>query len=67
MGFAMSSSCRVWKFADELQSKLDKRIDIQLYGHKHEQAIEANAERLVISAGATHPTRGKSWKPRLIG
>ena len=53
-----------WKFADELQSKLDKRIDIQLYGHKHEQAIEANAERLVISAGATHPTRGKSWKPR---
>lgn len=35
-----------------------------MYGHKHEQAIEANAERLVISAGATHPTRGKSWKPR---
>lgn len=53
-----------WKFADTLQSRLDKRIDIQLYGHKHEQAIDANSERLVISAGATHPTRGKDWNPR---
>lgn len=53
-----------WKFANEIQTKLDKRIDIQLYGHKHEQAIEANSERLVISAGATHPTRGKKWNPR---
>lgn len=53
-----------WKFADMLQPRLDKRIDIQLYGHKHEQAIDANSERLVISAGATHPTRGKDWNPR---
>ena len=53
-----------WKFADTLQPRLDKRIDIQLYGHKHEQAIDANSERLVISAGATHPTRGKDWNPR---
>ena len=56
--------CRRVTAKAELQSKLDKRIDIQLYGHKHEQAIDANSERLVISAGATHPTRGKDWNPR---
>lgn len=53
-----------WKFANEIQPKLDKRVDIQLYGHKHEHAIDANSERLVVSAGATHPERGKGWIPR---
>lgn len=53
-----------WKFADDIQPKLDKRVDIQLYGHKHEHAIDANSERLVVSAGATHPERGKDWMPR---
>lgn len=56
-----------WKFADEIQSRLDKRLDVQLYGHKHEQFIDANKDRLVISAGATHPTRGKDWRPRYNG
>lgn len=53
-----------WKFRDNIQNKLDKRIDIQLYGHKHEQIVSKNNDRLVISAGATHPTRGVDWTPR---
>lgn len=53
-----------WKFFDEIQPRLDKRIDIQLYGHMHQQAIDTSAERLVINAGATQPTRGEDWSPR---
>ena len=53
-----------WRFAEELTSRLDKRVDIQLYGHKHEQIIDKNEERLIISAGATQPVRGKDWIPR---
>lgn len=53
-----------WKFVDEIQSRLDKRVDIQLYGHMHQQAIDASPERLVINAGATQPTRGNDWSPR---
>lgn len=53
-----------WKFSEDIQDRLDKRIDIQLYGHKHEQSVSINSERLVISAGATHPTRGNDWVPR---
>lgn len=53
-----------WKFLDVIQPKLDKRVDIQLYGHKHEQAIDASPERLVINAGAAQPQRGKDWNPR---
>lgn len=53
-----------WKFIDLMKDRMDKRVDIQLYGHKHEQAINKNNERLVINAGATQPTRGSDWKPR---
>ena len=53
-----------WEFFDEIQPRLDKRIDIQLYGHMHQQAIDASPERLVINAGATQPTRGNDWSPR---
>lgn len=53
-----------WKFIDLMKDRLDKRVDIQLYGHKYEQAISKNNERLVINAGATQPTRGSDWKPR---
>lgn len=53
-----------WKFFDEIQPRLDKRIDIQLYGHMHQQAIDVTPERLVINAGATQPTRGSDWSPR---
>lgn len=53
-----------WKFVDVIQDRIDKRIDVQLYGHKHEQAVSKTQERLVINAGATQPTRGKDWRPR---
>ena len=53
-----------WKFKDSIQNKLDKRIDIQLYGHKHEQIVSKNNDRLVITAGAAQPTRGIDWTPR---
>lgn len=53
-----------WKFSDDIRDRLDKRIDIQLYGHKHEQSVSITSERLVISSGATHPTRGNDWVPR---
>lgn len=53
-----------WKFDKDIQSRLDKRVDIQLYGHKHEQFMDRNDERLAINAGATHPTRGRDWMPR---
>lgn len=52
-----------WKFIESIKGKLNKRFDIQLYGHKHEQSIENDVESLVISAGATQPTRGDGWMP----
>lgn len=53
-----------WKFKDELVSRMDKRADIQLYGHKHMQTIDFANQRLILSAGAVHPVRGKNWIPR---
>lgn len=53
-----------WKFFQDVKGKLDKRVEIQLYGHKHEQTVDKNNDRLLISAGATHPTRGRDWNPR---
>ena len=52
-----------WKFREQILPKLDKRVDIQLYGHMHQQAIDASPERLIINAGATQPVRGKDWLP----
>jgi len=53
-----------WKFKDELTSRINKRADIQLYGHKHMQTVDFSNKRLVLSAGAVHPVRGKNWIPR---
>lgn len=53
-----------WKFKEELMSRMDKRADIQLYGHKHTQTMDFSNERLLLSAGAVHPVRGKDWIPR---
>lgn len=53
-----------WKFEKDMLPKLDKRVDIQLYGHMHQQAIDASPERLVINAGAAQPVRGADWVPR---
>ncbi len=53
-----------WKFYDDLGEKLNRRADIQLYGHKHTQNIELTDENVTICSGATHPTRGNDWNPR---
>lgn len=53
-----------WKFKDELISRMNKRADIQLFGHKHIQTMDFSDQRLLLSAGAVHPVRGKDWIPR---
>lgn len=53
-----------WKFKEELVPRMDKRADIQLYGHKHMQTMDFSNQRLILSAGAVHPVRGKDWIPR---
>lgn len=53
-----------WKFLSVLQEKLNKRADIQLYGHKHDQTILLTDENIIITSGATHPSRGNDWTPR---
>lgn len=67
-GVAWVSLCHhpidLWLFGEELQGKFDKRADIQLFGHKHEEVLDDKDERLRITAGAAHPVRGKDWNPR---
>lgn len=53
-----------WKFQSDIQEKINKRADIQLYGHKHTQSILLASENIIITAGATHPVRGDGWNPR---
>lgn len=49
----------------KLAQKIDSRIAVQLYGHKHEQAIERHQNSLIIKSGATHPSRfEQGWIPR---
>lgn len=44
---------------------LNKRVSIQLYGHKHTQEISSTDTTLVIHSGATHPSRKEEfWQPR---
>jgi predicted MPP superfamily phosphohydrolase len=54
----------IWSFCDDIQDKLNKRIDIQLYGHKHIQTIKIDENNAIMVSGATHPVRGKYWNPR---
>ncbi|WP_312561945.1 metallophosphoesterase [Anaerospora sp.] len=53
-----------WKFLSDIQTKMNKRADIQLYGHKHTQSISLTSENVIITSGATHPVRGTDWNPR---
>ena len=50
-----------WKFKEDLVARMDKRADIQLYGHKHMQTMNFSNQRLLLSAGAVHPVRGNDW------
>lgn len=43
---------------------LDHRVKIQLYGHIHNQALDANSQRIRIYSGALQPQRGGDWMPQ---
>lgn len=48
----------------EVLRKLSDRAFVQLYGHKHEQAIEHFGKALLIKSGATQPSRfEEGWFP----
>ncbi|KJR44334.1 Phosphoribosylamine--glycine ligase [Desulfosporosinus sp. I2] len=53
-----------WKFILDIQEKINRRADIQLYGHKHKQSILLTKDNITITSGATHPVRGDDWNPR---
>lgn len=48
----------------ELQNKLDARVNLQLYGHKHMLRLSANKSCLTVCSGAVHPDRFEGeWIP----
>ncbi len=50
---------------DAVESALNTRAHIQLFGHKHLQRVDQINNTLRITAGAVHPERNeKDWKPR---
>jgi predicted phosphodiesterase len=53
-----------WKFLSDIQEKINRRVDIQLYGHKHAQSILLTNDNIIITAGAAQPIRGDGWNPR---
>lgn len=49
----------------EIINKMCNRVAVQLYGHKHEQAVEMKDNSLIIKSGATQPSRREDgWIPR---
>ncbi|MCY6356011.1 metallophosphoesterase [Clostridium sp. ZS2-4] len=53
-----------WKFKDHILQRINKRADIQLYGHMHSQSVEIMDENAILYSGAVHPTRTVDWLPR---
>jgi len=50
---------------DNVESKLNKRARIQLFGHKHSQTATQIDETIRLTAGAVHPDRREGqWLPR---
>lgn len=50
---------------DAVESALNTRAHIQLFGHKHYQRVEKINNTLRITAGAVHPERQEiKWEPR---
>lgn len=51
--------------ADAIESSLNARSHLQLFGHKHCQKVNQIDGNVRITAGAVHPNRRKpSWRPR---
>jgi len=53
-----------WKFKDDILQRINKRADIQLYGHMHSQSVEIMDENAILYSGAVHPSRTVDWLPR---
>lgn len=50
---------------DDIETYLDARVKIQLFGHKHKFRVHQGLHRVVVSAGAMHPDRREpKWQPR---
>lgn len=48
-----------------LANKLDQRVMVQLYGHKHLQSIRKSNNSIIVGSGAAHPSRKEpDWLPR---
>lgn len=49
----------------KLSKKMNDRVTLQLYGHKHLQVIQKTEKGLIVGSGATHPSRLEDeWIPR---
>lgn len=49
----------------KLQNKMDARVAVQLYGHKHLQTVRQTEHSIAVGSGAAHPVRTeKDWIPR---
>jgi calcineurin-like phosphoesterase family protein len=53
-----------WKFKGDMLSRINKRADIQLYGHMHSQSFDISENNVILYSGAVHPTRTVDWLPR---
>lgn len=50
---------------ETVEDKLNSRIQVQLFGHKHRQRMHQIGKSIRIYAGALHPSRGEAgWEPR---
>jgi predicted phosphodiesterase len=53
-----------WRDSDT-GTRLNERVRVQLYGHKHKQRVRKTENTLIIGSGAAHPVRReRNWKPR---
>ncbi|MCK4472909.1 MAG: metallophosphoesterase [Anaerolineae bacterium] len=49
---------------DQLTDIWNKRVRIQLFGHKHRPRVNQIDQSIVVAAGATHPNRREpNWRP----
>ena len=53
-----------WRFKDDIIDRINKRADVQLYGHMHMQSAELTEYNAVLFSGAIHPQRTNDWYPR---
>ena len=53
-----------WKFGSNIIDRINRRADVQLYGHMHTQSAELTEYNAVLFSGAIHPQRTEDWFPR---